>query len=47
VFEERYSGGVLDMNIFCLMIVTDNEKVSSSGSHNGQSSNGAAVFTMN
>jgi len=26
VFEERYSGGVLDMNIFCLYILADGEK---------------------
>jgi hypothetical protein len=26
VFEERYSGGVLDMNIFCLYIINENDK---------------------
>jgi hypothetical protein len=25
IFEERYSGGILDMNIFCIMFVNDNE----------------------
>jgi hypothetical protein len=25
VFEERYSGGVLDMNIFCFAFINDNE----------------------
>ena len=25
VFEERYSGGVLDLNIFCLLILSDTD----------------------
>ena len=25
IFEERYSGGVLDMNIFCFAIINENE----------------------
>lgn len=25
IFEERYSGGILDMNIFCFLLVSDNE----------------------
>lgn len=25
IFEERYSGGVLDMNIFCFAFIYDNE----------------------
>ena len=25
IFEERYSGGILDMNIFCIMFVNENE----------------------
>ena len=25
VFEERYSGGVLDMNIFCIAFIAENE----------------------
>ena len=25
IFEERYSGGVLDMNIFCFLIINDND----------------------
>lgn len=28
VFEERYSGGVLDMNIFCFALIFDNEVTS-------------------
>lgn len=26
VFEERYSGGVLDINIFCLLLVNENDQ---------------------
>jgi hypothetical protein len=26
VFEERYSGGVLDMNIFCFLLVNENDR---------------------
>jgi hypothetical protein len=36
IFEERYSGGILDMNIFCLALISegDVEKFSqSSGMH--------------
>jgi hypothetical protein len=25
IFEERYSGGILDINIFCIMFVNDYE----------------------
>ena len=25
IFEERYSGGIIDMNIFCIMFVNDYE----------------------
>jgi hypothetical protein len=25
IFEERYSGGVLDMNIFCFAFISENE----------------------
>ena len=25
IFEERYSGGVLDMNIFCFAFINENE----------------------
>ena len=25
LFEERYSGGVLDMNIFCFLLVNEND----------------------
>jgi hypothetical protein len=30
IFEERYSGGVLDMNIFCFAFIYDNEYMTSS-----------------
>ena len=29
IFEERYSGGVLDMNIFCFMLVYESDEKSS------------------
>jgi hypothetical protein len=42
VFEERYSGGILDMNIFCFTIISEaeynQERRSSSGGSNTISS---------
>jgi len=32
IFEERYSGGVLDMNIFCFTFINENELTNASGS---------------
>lgn len=41
IFEERYSGGVLDMNIFCFLIVNENDdnSISRSGVVNNDSLN--------
>lgn len=35
VFEERYSGGVLDLNIFCLIILNESDYLKTS--HNSGS----------
>lgn len=32
IFEERYSGGILDINIFCLYLVQDGDRTTTQGS---------------
>jgi hypothetical protein len=45
IFEERYSGGVLDMNIFCFAIINENEN--GNGSIIGGSSIASSSKNMN
>ena len=51
VFEERYSGGVLDMNIFCFAFIYDNEYITNTsyigGSTQSKKTKAATSISVN